>query len=258
MKRPTRVNLQAFRHRCLADSSLAKHQDERYLLDHIDRFYVTHRVCSELLSSSPSKRVLSAGAGNAYVETRLKETLEATISIIEFAEAIELNKEHYSRHGFKAYPANLAEDMALDIPEAFDLVLSCEVVEHLPIPSTNHIGALARHLAPGGHLVVTTPNRASLGSVLKLLLGRPIDPDPALVFSPVEFENEGIHRRQYVESEIVDAMARNSIEHLRTRYFWNRRSYAAKRLALLPLEWARPRFRPMMLLVGRNGSAPIP
>jgi SAM-dependent methyltransferase len=246
------MNLQTFRARCLADSSLAKHQDDRYLLDHIDRFYETYRVCSDLLSSSPSRSVLSAGAGNAYVETQLKERLGATVSIIEFAEAIDINREHYSRHGFRTYSVDLATGTDPDIGGEFDLVLSCEVMEHLPISPTAHIGSLARYLAPGGHLVVTTPNRASLGSVLKLLLGRPIDPDPALAFSPVGFENEGVHRRLYVESEIVDAMAKNSIEHLRTLYFWNRRSYAAKRLALLPLEWTRPRFRPMMLLVGRN------
>jgi SAM-dependent methyltransferase len=254
LRRPSRASVEQFRARCLADSRLAKHQNDLYLADHIDRFHETYRVCGELLSNSPSQRVLSAGAGNAYVETQLKNTLEATVSVIEFAETIEHNKEHYSSHGFKTYPADLATGMAPDIAEKFDLVLSCEVLEHLPLPPVDHIGVLAPLLAPGGHLVVTTPNRASLGSILKLLLGRPIDPDPSLAFLPVRYENEGIHRRVYVESEIVVAMTRNSIEHLRTLYFWSRRSFASKRDVLIPLEWARPSFRPQMLLVGRNCS----
>jgi 2-polyprenyl-3-methyl-5-hydroxy-6-metoxy-1,4-benzoquinol methylase len=43
--------------------------------------------------------------------------------------------------------------------EAFDVVLSTEVIEHVPRPELA-VGELARVLRPGGTLVVTTPNRA--------------------------------------------------------------------------------------------------
>jgi SAM-dependent methyltransferase len=52
---------------------------------------------------------------------------------------------------------------------AFDLVILCEVAEHLPteIPVVAEIG---RVLAPGGHLVLSTPNVARLHSRWHFLL----------------------------------------------------------------------------------------
>src|SRR5437016_3773028 len=54
---------------------------------------------------------------------------------------------------------------------AFDAVVAAEVLEH--VVDTDHLlGELARVVRPGGALVVTTPNLASLENRLRLLCGR--------------------------------------------------------------------------------------
>src|SRR6266700_2253791 len=46
---------------------------------------------------------------------------------------------------------------------AFDLVILCEVAEHLP-SSIPVIAEIGRVLTPGGHLILSTPNIARLHS----------------------------------------------------------------------------------------------
>jgi 2-polyprenyl-3-methyl-5-hydroxy-6-metoxy-1,4-benzoquinol methylase len=54
---------------------------------------------------------------------------------------------------------------------AFDAVVAGEVIEH--VVNTDHLlREVARVLRPGGVLVITTPNLASLENRIRLLLGR--------------------------------------------------------------------------------------
>jgi 2-polyprenyl-3-methyl-5-hydroxy-6-metoxy-1,4-benzoquinol methylase len=55
--------------------------------------------------------------------------------------------------------------------ETFDAAVAGEVIEHV-IDTDHLLGELARILRPGGVLVVTTPNLASLENRIRLLLGR--------------------------------------------------------------------------------------
>jgi 2-polyprenyl-3-methyl-5-hydroxy-6-metoxy-1,4-benzoquinol methylase len=55
--------------------------------------------------------------------------------------------------------------MVLPFPDAtFDVVLSTEVIEHVPDPALA-VKEFARVLKPGGHLVLSTPNRFWQGPV---------------------------------------------------------------------------------------------
>jgi len=93
---------------------------------------------------------------------------------------------------------------------SFSTVLCCELVEHLPTDPMHMMSEINRILRPGGHLVLTTPNVASLRAVAGILQGfHPMlfpayikpnpggDPDPrhAREYTPLEmkmlFENAG-------------------------------------------------------------------
>ena len=55
--------------------------------------------------------------------------------------------------------------------ESFETVLCCELIEHL-FPDPMHLMAeINRILKPGGHLVLTTPNLASLRAISAILQG---------------------------------------------------------------------------------------
>lgn len=68
-------------------------------------------------------------------------------------------------------------DLVRDEPgfrEEFDLVVLCEVIEHMPIPGHLVIEKIASWLKPGGLLFMTTPNLYRLRNVVRLALGMQI------------------------------------------------------------------------------------
>ena len=54
---------------------------------------------------------------------------------------------------------------------SFDLVLSTEVIEHLPNSPKPMLSEIYRILKPKGYFILTTPNQAALGYRIKALMG---------------------------------------------------------------------------------------
>lgn len=74
------------------------------------------------------------------------------------------------RHGHEFRVCDLLHD---DLPDRgrFDVVVMCEVIEHLPVPPYKILPKLAQWMKPGGLLFLTTPNLYRLRNVLRLALG---------------------------------------------------------------------------------------
>jgi len=216
--------------------------------------YACFRVCSKLLE--PGGRVLSVGAGGAYVERQLAAVRGADVTVLDFPEAVEAHRAEYARYGFDALGLDLADEWRLQGRRRFDLGVSFEVLEHLPISPRRHFESIGRHLRPGGHLVATTPNLARLTTILRLLGGRPIFPDADHTFQPTSYAAEHVHRREYVARELVAAMERAGFEHRKTRYLFERGR--CPRGFVAAMAWMatalNPRFKNILLLVGRKRS----
>lgn len=64
------------------------------------------------------------------------------------------------------------EDEPIPLPnESLDLVLCCEVIEHMDVDPMYLMAEINRVLRPGGTLLMTTPNSASSQNVWKILNG---------------------------------------------------------------------------------------
>lgn len=235
---------------CRQNVPLNDRQGESYLDYHAARLYRTYEVCFGLLPKGG--RLLSVGAGSAYVEAVLASELKARVVAVDFPDAIELNRRLYDTHGFDSVAADLSlNDLKLPI-EPCDVLLSAEIVEHIPDAPAQHFRKLVPYLKRDGCFVVTTPNLASIQKVLALLRMTPIMDPPEKTFAPVSFENEGIHRREYMPSEIIDSMAASSLDHIGTHFIWYHRQRHARTRWLQTLV---PHFRPAMIIVGRKAIA---
>ncbi len=97
----------------------------------------------------------------------------------------------------------------------FDLVLACEIVEHLNHDPMFLLLECNRVLCDGGVLLMTTPNVVSYTSVARALRG---DQNPQ-VYSLYPWVNtESTHVREYAPAELSDAIAAAGfrIDHLFT------------------------------------------
>jgi methionine biosynthesis protein MetW len=138
--------------------------------------YAQHRVdlresrirkLLRLLEAEPPGRLLDVGCAGGELAALLAtrgwrvEGAEAEPALVEAARA----------RGVETRAVDLDRG-ALPWPDgAFDAAVAAEVIEH--VIDTDHVLAeIARVLRPGGALVITTPNLASLENRLRLLLGR--------------------------------------------------------------------------------------
>ncbi len=87
--------------------------------------------------------------------------------------------------------------------ESFSTVLCCEVIEHLPDDPMHLMSEANRILRPGGHLLVTTPNIASLRAIAAVLQGHHPGLFPAYILPPQPgVESDARHNREYAPREI--------------------------------------------------------
>lgn len=229
-----------------------RHQGEKYFRRHINRLYWTYVECAKLLDADKEYEILSLGAGSAFAEIALVHFHNVKMDVAEFSEAIRLNKELYDRYAITPIEADLSKEMHLE--KQYDIIMSCEIVEHLPISPSRHFGMFTQAIKKEGYLVVTTPNLRRIELIVDLLKGKEIMPKPEKFFAETSFENEGVHRREYLEKEIVEAMEKNGLKHFKTRFIWNeplRHFRRLKRILYFPWEWMFPFFRRIMIIVGK-------
>ncbi len=237
----------------LASSTPAElNRPKNYLSDHAHRFYETYKVASKLCGDGAE--VLSIGAGRAFVEMALAEDQKAKISVFDFEEAIERNKDQYSINGYDCYAGNFLEDLLILKNKKFDVVLFCEILEHIPMPPAKQLMILREFLKDGGSLLFTTPNFANITNCIKLFMGKSIVTSAERLFSPVCAENENVHRREYTMAELRAALTQADYESFIERHIWGKMPTTWRAKTIYILEFIVPRFRPYCLVVGQRKS----
>ena len=112
------------------------------------------------------KSALDVGCGAGLLAEPLAR-LGATVTAIDAApELIEVAREHARGQGLAIdYRAAAVEE----VDGQFDLITCLEVIEHVADPRS-FIGAIAKRLAPGGLLILSTPNRTAWSKLLTITL----------------------------------------------------------------------------------------
>ncbi len=106
--------------------------------------------------------------------------------------------EYGERHRFTCRCFDLERDRFPYADGTFDLVLFCEVLEHLTANPVHTLAEIHRVLRPGGLLVLSTPNVARFQSLLALVRGRNVY-DPYHLGAQLQGSR---HSREYTLAEL--------------------------------------------------------
>lgn len=192
----------------LAETDLfgpARAEAEGYLADAFDRFRTTMALLPTL---DERARVLELGA-NPYFLTRLlrERGLEVTCAnwfgaSSGFAsQGEQVVTESGVAHTYRFDHFNSEVDSFPYDDASFDLVLFCEILEHLPADPIHALCEIGRVLRPGGTVVVTTPNANRLDNLLRVSRGE------NMYESLSGYGTYGRHNREYTVEELDRLLA---------------------------------------------------
>lgn len=123
-----------------------------------------HEACFEVVQSHvrPGARVLDIAAGAGAFPQRL---LEAGYQVV----ANDIDQDAWCLNGVQKFALDLNHPVESSaFGAAFDLVVAMEVIEHLQNP-TKLLQDCGRLLAPGGYVLLSTPNVVDIDSRLIFL-----------------------------------------------------------------------------------------
>tara|TARA_E500000305_G_scaffold6175_1_gene4889 strand:- start:205 stop:966 length:762 start_codon:yes stop_codon:yes gene_type:complete len=113
-------------------------------------------------------KLLDIGCGGGLISEPLTRLGAAVTGIDADARTIGTARVHAEQAGLEIdYRVSLAEDLAAEMPGAFDAVIASEVIEHVADPAL-FAASLAKLVRPGGAVFVTTLNR----TMKSLLFGK--------------------------------------------------------------------------------------
>jgi len=121
-------------------------------------------------------KVLDVGGGEGHLLdlffTKLKQDFNNSLDINSEFHIIDISKRQIERAKKKGYNT-IIYDISKGFPhddESFDIVFASEVIEHI-FDTTYFLKECRRVLKKDGLLILTTPNIASLGNRINLVLG---------------------------------------------------------------------------------------
>jgi SAM-dependent methyltransferase len=187
----------------LADTDIFGHapaEGEGYLADALERF----RVTMAMLPSLPEgARVLELGA-NPYFLTRLLRRRGLDVTCANYfgephppsARQVSTSRLTGEEEVFEFDIFNVERDRFPYDDGSFDLVLCCEILEHLPHDPTHMLAEIHRVLVDGGCVVVTTPNPVRWDNLRRIVIGE----NPYETLSG--YGAYGRHNREYTVGEL--------------------------------------------------------
>jgi 2-polyprenyl-6-hydroxyphenyl methylase/3-demethylubiquinone-9 3-methyltransferase len=138
----------------------------RFVREMIDRHFGSDPAARRPLAG---RRALDVGCGAGLLTEPLARMGAAATGLDAAAENVAVAQAHASGQGLAIeYRAGSVEGLGAD--ERFDLVCAMEVIEHVADPAA-FVAGLVRALAPGGLLVMSTPNRTALSKLALVTVG---------------------------------------------------------------------------------------
>ena len=174
-------------------------EKSNYLDFHRERLQYVVRLCERLWPAAENARVLDIGRSEL---SRLLAERFRNLETMGFALSDDAGGHTTSwRMPGAHHVFDLNQAWAPDqwpAAKGFDVIVMAEVIEHLHTAPELVLTMLNSMLAPGGYLIVQTPNAAAIHKRLKLLLGK----NPNERIRPYHM-NPG-HFREYTKAELIE------------------------------------------------------
>jgi 2-polyprenyl-6-hydroxyphenyl methylase / 3-demethylubiquinone-9 3-methyltransferase len=138
-----------------------------YVRDMIDQHW---QVDEHGFQPLEGRTALDVGCGAGLLAEPLARLGAEVTAIDAAAELIDAAKKHAAGQGLAIDYRHAAVE---DIGGSFDLVTSMEVIEHVADPAA-FLKSLAERLAPGGLLILSTPNRTARSRLLMITIAEGI------------------------------------------------------------------------------------
>jgi len=145
-----------------------------------------------------NKKCLDVGPGTGRWLTFLQQQTPSYLATIDIS-AESLQRCKHLCH--KTQKANIETEPFDFETDTFDVVISFEVLEHL-LYSDNYLSEMFRVTKPGGMVLMSTPNIASLISRIRLLFGR----------LPVAITSDPTHVRFFRQEDIRQLLKRYNLQ----------------------------------------------
>lgn len=152
------------------------HKDEIHLGS-----YPKNRYEAAISVLGTGDKLLDIGCGNGYLLYQYRNRYRQLLGLEYSPERLKHAENNLENLNFIGY-AGSAEKMSMIDDESIDRIIGVDVIEHIP-DVYGSVCEMSRVLKPGGDLIITTPNVASLRRRLQLLFGR---------FPSTSQSNEGV------------------------------------------------------------------
>lgn len=185
-----------------------------YATHHVDRFLKTLQYIPRIQGPV---RMLELGASPYFMSFLIMKYLGYEITPAnyfgDYGEKISgphkmtvSSKRYGESYTFDSLFFNVETD-AYPYPDGqFDIVLCCEILEHLARNPSHLMRESHRVLKPGGTLMLSTPNAVRLENLLRMVRGRN-------VYAPYSgYGVYGRHNREYSPGEVHELLAANNFE----------------------------------------------
>jgi 2-polyprenyl-3-methyl-5-hydroxy-6-metoxy-1,4-benzoquinol methylase len=137
---------------------------DSYYIQQKPRYYHTLQYISRFPFVQPAK-ILEVGGGQMALLTQKLFGDRCTI-----ADVSDTYKDSILKQGLEFRCCDLVHD-DLEEREAYDVVILCEVIEHLPVPPYLILEKIRAWMKPEGLIFITTPNLYRLRNLVRLALG---------------------------------------------------------------------------------------
>lgn len=163
-----------------------------------------------LVPEKSGQNVLELGANPYFTTTLLKKFRAANLFLANFFDGSEPEGSQKVTIGetgealeYSYKQFNIEKDSFPYGDDFFDVVLFCEIIEHLLSDPVHALTEIRRVLKPTGMLALTTPNVARLDNVRRMVAGEN-------VYDPYSSHGTyGRHNREYTQEELFQLLSAN-------------------------------------------------